>query len=537
MAAIVQGPSLSQAAPAEGLGPRLIVGLTGVLLAALIAGLNNRVPGLALPDLRGALGLAQDDASWLTTGYSAGELAVMPFATWFAVTCSLRRTLLACLTLNLVLAGALPLIQDLHLMVGLRALQGFASGALIPLLMMSALRFLPPQVRLHGLALFALTATFAPNVSLWVCTFALDHLQHWQWVYWHVIPPGVLALGLIWWGMPKAPALPQRWRQGNWLGMALGLPGLALLVVGLDQGVRLEWTQSPLVLSSLVIGSIFTVIFLISEWLHPAPFMRLQLLARRNLTIAFSVFVLLLIVTTGGVGLPTNLLGQVQGLRVEQVASLGLLVGLPQLLLGPAVALLLYRRWIDARVVMAAGLASIAFGCWLGAKVDSSWLTQEFYLPALFQMAGQPMAIVSLLFLATSVVQPAEGPFVAGIVNTLRALGTVLSTAFTAQGMQARSTFYSDMLLDHATQAFCGRAPDLTSLGTFAGAIAQQAAVLAASDLLRIFALIAICLGPMALCMRYIAPPARTARAPQPSAAGPNGPNAPHASGDQDEPR
>jgi DHA2 family multidrug resistance protein len=537
MAAVIQGASLAQTAQADRLGPKLIAGLTGVLLAALIAGLNNRVPSLALPDLRGALGFAQDDASWLTTAYSAGELAIMPFATWFAVTCSLRRTLLVCLGLSLALAGPMPYIHDLRLLMGLRALQGFTSGALIPLLMMSALRFLPTQVRLHGLALFALTATFAPNVSLWICTFALDHLQHWEWVYWHVIPPGLLALGLIWWGMPKAPGMTQRWTEGNWLGMALGLPGLALLVVGLDQGVRLQWTDSPLVLSALVTGSVLTALFLISEWRHPAPFMRLQLLERRNLAIAFSAFVLLLIVTTGGVGLPTNLLGQVQGLRVEQVASLGLLVGLPQLIIGPAVAVLLYRRWIDARVVMALGLTSIAYGCWLGAKVDSSWLTQEFYRPALFQMIGQPMAIVSLLFLATSVVQPAEGPFVAGIVNTLRSLGTVLSAALTAQGMQVRSTFHSDMLLDQATRSFCGGAPDFASLRTFAGAVAQQAAVLAASDLLRTFALIAICLGPLALCMRYIPAPTGAARAAPRPASDPQNPNIASASGDKDESR
>lgn len=72
-------------------GPRLAVGMLGVLLAAMVAGLNARVPALALPDTRGALGLGLDDASWLGTAYTAGELAVMPFATWFAVTLSLRR--------------------------------------------------------------------------------------------------------------------------------------------------------------------------------------------------------------------------------------------------------------------------------------------------------------------------------------------------------------------------------------------------------------------------------------------------------------
>src|SRR3546814_11555865 len=41
-------------------------------------------------------------------------------------------------------------------------------GTMIPVLMMAALKFLPPHIRLHGLALYALTATFAPNLSIWL---------------------------------------------------------------------------------------------------------------------------------------------------------------------------------------------------------------------------------------------------------------------------------------------------------------------------------------------------------------------------------
>lgn len=46
---------------------KAIAGLTGIFIATMMAGLNNRVGALALVDLRGALGLGLDDASWLTT--------------------------------------------------------------------------------------------------------------------------------------------------------------------------------------------------------------------------------------------------------------------------------------------------------------------------------------------------------------------------------------------------------------------------------------------------------------------------------------
>jgi len=128
---------------------RLACGLLGVLLAAIMAGLNNRVVSLGLPDIYGHFGWGQDQASWLNSAYAAGELAAMPFACWCAVTFSMRRYQLAMLSVVLLIALLLPLSQHLGLMLALRAIQGFCSGSQIPLLMMAALRFLPPPIRLQ----------------------------------------------------------------------------------------------------------------------------------------------------------------------------------------------------------------------------------------------------------------------------------------------------------------------------------------------------------------------------------------------------
>ena len=60
------------------------------------------------------------------------------------------------------------------------------------------------------------------------------------------------------------------------------------------------------------------------------------MLGRRNLGLGFGVFVLLLMVCATAVALPANLLGPLQGFRIEQSAPIGLMVGLPQLALGAA---------------------------------------------------------------------------------------------------------------------------------------------------------------------------------------------------------
>lgn len=514
-------PSAPAGPPPIPFNGRLACGLLGILIGAMVAGLNNRVPGLTLADIRGAQGWDADASSWLSTVYSAGELVAMPFASWFAITFSLRRFHMWMTAWVVILALVIPFVHSLPLLLVLRALQGVFSGTLIPLLMMAALRFLPTPIRLHGLALYAMTATFAPNVAVWLAAFCVDRLADWRWVYWSIIPLGLAAMALVFWGIPKMPLALPRARQANWLGMALGVCGLSLLVVAMDQGVRLEWLHSSVIRASLLGGVTLTALFLVSEWIHPAPFMKLQLLQRRNLGLGFTIFFCLLVTMSTGVALPTNTLAHLQTFRMAQLAPLGLAIGLPQLVLGPAVALLLYQRWVDARYLFSLGLVCIAVACWMAADITSEWMVSELVVAQVLQAMGQPMAVISLLFLATSVVQPMEGPSVAGTVNTLRALGTIFSGALVGQILTVRSTFHGDMLLDNAGEWLSTHAADTSAFSGLSSWVGEQASVLATADIYRLFAVIAVLLIPLVLSLKHIPAPLTqpVTPAPQPGAA------------------
>ncbi|MCP2072726.1 UNVERIFIED_ORG: DHA2 family multidrug resistance protein [Pseudomonas lini] len=495
-------------------GPRLAIGLFGVLIAAMLAGLNSRIPSLVLADLRGALGFSLDDASWLTTAYSAGELVAMPFATWFAVTFSIRRFHLTMLFSSLLLSLIMPYVHDLHLLLCLRFLHGMLGGALVPVLMMACLRFLPAPIRLYGLAIFALVATFSPNIALWLAAQWVDRLEDWRWVYWHVVPLGLVAAALVAWGIPEMPLALSRLTQANWFGMVLGIPGLMLLVIGVDQGVRLDWLQSPLIVAALVAGSVLTALFLASEWRHPEPFVRLQLLARRNIWLGFICFALLLMVMATGVTLPANLMANLQGFRMEQSESLGLSVGLPQLILGPGVALLLYRRWVDARHVFVVGLVCIAIANWLASDITDEWVVRQFLWTQVLHAVGQPLAIVPLLFLITSIVQPAEGPFVSGLVNILRVFSATLGSAVIGQLTAIRSRFHSDMLLDNAGQLLARLPSSDPGWESLNSVVAQQSNVLAAADIYRVFAIVSLLMIPLVLKLQHIPAPVLTPARP-----------------------
>jgi len=495
-------PAPSAAKPS----PRAVGALVGILLAAMISGLNNRVGALALADVRGVLGISLDDGSWIDTAYAAGELVVMPFAAWFAITLSVRRFQLWLLGTAALLAAILPFVHNLNLLVALRFFQGVAAGGLIPVLMMAALKFLPPSIRLHGLALYALTATFAPNLSIWLAGQWSDALSDWRWIYWQFIPVATLAGLLIAQGLPREPIQLGRFQDGNWWGMVFGIPGLILIAIVLTQGVRLDWFNSSLITQFLVFGIGFLVIYLLMEWFHPTPFVRLHLLGRRNLGVGFPLFTCILVVLLSGALLPALYLGSIQDYRPLQSAPVGLIVALPQLVLGSVVALLLYQKWVDARVVFALGVLTIALACFSGSYLTSDWNWKQFVLPQTLQAVGQPMVVVSILFLLTSVVHPSEGPSVSGMVNALRVFGTLIGSALIQQFVTVRSRFHSEMLLDHA--ALVGNSlpqqPDPSSL---MGIIGSQALVLATADTYRALGILAFLLAPVVFLTNYIPAP------------------------------
>ena len=282
---------------------RLALGLIGVLIAALTSGLNDRVTDIALADIRAAIGVSYDQGSWIVSSYQAAEVAAMMIAPWFAVTFSLRRFSLTVSTGFLLCGILLPLAPSPGSFIVLRVLQGLFGGALPPMLMTVALRFLPPPLKLYGLGGYALTATFGPNMAASLAAFWTDDVS-WMFVFWQVVPLMLIAMLLFGWGLPQDPLRLERFKQIDLFGMLTGCSGMALLVLALTQGERLDWFDSPLIAAMLLAALPLLLVFLINEWFHPLPLFRLQMLSRRNLTHGLLALATVLVVSLSGSALP-----------------------------------------------------------------------------------------------------------------------------------------------------------------------------------------------------------------------------------------
>lgn len=470
-------------------GPRIIIGLVGVLLAVLVSGLNEMVTKVALADIRGALAIGYDEGTWLVASYTATSVAAMAFAPWCSVTFSLRRFTLCAISVFTLLGVLCPFAPNYESLLVMRTLQGLAGGALPPMLMTVALRFLPANVKLYGLAGYALTATFGPGLGTPLAGLWTEYVG-WQWTFWQIVVPCLIAMAAVAYGLPQDPLRLERFKSFNWRGLLLGFAAICMLVIGILQGNRLDWFESSLICALLGGGLLLLVLFLINEWSQPIPFFKLQMLGIRNLSFALLTLAGVLVVLLAVVIIPSSYLAQVQGYRPLQTAPIMLLAALPQLIALPLVAALCNLRWVDCRWVLGIGLSMLALSCIGGSQLTSAWIRDDFYVLQWLQILGQPMAVLPLLMLSTGSITPMEGPFASAWFNTVKGLAAVIATGVIDALTTARLHFHSSMLVDNL-----GNSPLVDSASAnLAHRLHQQAVVLTSSDLYLCMAGVAVAL-------------------------------------------
>src|SRR5579864_961130 len=202
------------AAPEPKTDAKVWLAVIGSIIGAFIAVLNIQITNASLPDIQGAIGAGIDDGGWISTAYLVAEIVVIPLTGFLTPVFSLRRYLLANTVLFLVMSVACARASTLQQMIVLRALQGFFGGVLIPLAFTITLTMLPRSKQPTGLAMFALSATFAPAIGPTIGGY-LTETYGWQYTFYVNLAPGVLMLAMLWFSLDRSPMKLSLLRQGD----------------------------------------------------------------------------------------------------------------------------------------------------------------------------------------------------------------------------------------------------------------------------------------------------------------------------------
>jgi DHA2 family multidrug resistance protein len=412
-------------------------------LGAFMAVLNIQIVNASLANIQGAIGAGIDDGGWISTAYLIAEIVVIPLSAWFADVFSVRAYLLTTTILFLVFSVACAFATNLEQMIVLRAIQGFAGGALIPMAFTIIITLLPKPKQPIGLAMFALSATFAPAIGPTIGGYLTENWG-WEYIFYVNLVPGAPMLVMLWFSLDRAPMQLSLLRQGDWPGILTMAIGLAALQTVLEEGNKDDWFGSPLIVRLSIIAAIALSPFVVVELTSKGPLLNLRLLVRRNFGFGILANFLLGIALYGSVFILPLYLARIQGYNSEQIGFVLAWTGLPQLLLIPLVPRLMQQ--LDARIVIALGFALFAASNFLNVHMTLGTAADQLLWPNVIRAVGQALVFAPLSAVATAGIEPENAGSASALFNMTRNLGGAIGIAVLQTFQSKREQFHSNIL-------------------------------------------------------------------------------------------
>jgi MFS transporter, DHA2 family, multidrug resistance protein len=422
------------------------MGLLAVLLGTFISTLNTRLSNFGLADIRGAVHAGFDEGAWITTAQTVGQMLIAPVAMWVGSVYGPRRALMAAATAFAAISLIEPFSLNLRMLLTLQFAGGLATGFFVPLTLGFVLRNTPPKVWAYGIALYALNLEVSLNVSASLEGWYVENLS-WSWIFWQNVP---LALGMalcLRFGVRPEPVIVNRPRADVY-GLVSGGCGLALIYAALDQGNRLDWTNSGLVWALISAGIVLLIGFFVHEARTPNPAVSLKVVFAAPLPrlLVLVAFLRLTILSTA-YAIP-QFLGVVRGFRALQVGQTLLWIAVPQLVMCFMAGYLLRR--VDPRLVASAGFLCICFACLMVAHgLTPEWGTEQFTPSQLVQAVGQSLALSGTIFFAILHLRPQDALTFGTAIQMARLMGGEIGQSFIATLVRVRGQVASNLLGQH----------------------------------------------------------------------------------------
>jgi EmrB/QacA subfamily drug resistance transporter len=390
--------------------PQLIGTLTGLLLAALLAAIDQTIVGTAEPRIIASL-QGFDRYPWVATIYLLTSTVSVPIFASLSDRYGRKPFFMAGATLFVVasaLCGAagefrfLP-IDGMGQLIVFRGLQGVGGGMVVGILFTIVGDIFSPieRGRYQGLfaALWGIASIFGPTAGGWLT-------DHWSWraCFYVNLPFGLIAVAAIHFQFPHMKPRSVR-RALDWAGFATLIAWIVPLLLALTWAPQYGWgaprVEGLLVLSTMMLGALLYAESRAKEPIIPLEFFRQPVIAVCSL----AAFVL-------GVGmfgtiiyLPLFMQG-VLGVSATQSGNL-----LTPLLMGVVIASIVGGQTIsrtgEYKTVGVVGSVLVAIGMVLFARMDAT--TARLYVAVAMVIAGLGMGLLQPVYtLAVQNVAPRE---------------------------------------------------------------------------------------------------------------------------------
>ncbi|MGW5325102.1 MDR family MFS transporter [Streptomyces sp. NPDC004014] len=255
--------------------------LLALMIAMMLAMLDNMIVGTAMPTIVGELG-GLEHLSWVVTGYTLATAAATPIWGKLGDMFGRKATFLSSIVIFLIGSALSGMAQDMGQLIGFRAVQGLGAGGLMVGVMAIIGDLIPPRERGKYQGMMAGVMALAMIGGPLVGGTITDNWG-WRWSFYINLPLGAVALALV----SAVLHLPKKRSKAgiDYLGVVLLTVGItSIVLVTTWGGTEYAWTSAR-IMELIGIGVAALVGFVFWQTRAAEPVLPLHIFRSGNFTL------------------------------------------------------------------------------------------------------------------------------------------------------------------------------------------------------------------------------------------------------------
>jgi DHA2 family multidrug resistance protein len=189
--------------------------IVAVVLTAVLEVLDSTIVNVALPHMKAAFGITNDQTVWILTSYIVASVVVMPLTGFFVKRFGRRRLITTAILGFMTFSALCGLSQSVEMIVICRLGQGLFGAFLIPLSQSILFDSFPREKRGQAMALFGLGVVVAPVFGPTLGALLTEYFS-WRAVFYVNLPIAAFALLMMTGELKKTRCARFRWTGSGW---------------------------------------------------------------------------------------------------------------------------------------------------------------------------------------------------------------------------------------------------------------------------------------------------------------------------------
>jgi EmrB/QacA subfamily drug resistance transporter len=264
------------------LSPRqILIVLPGLMMALLLAMLDQLIVGTALPRIVGDLG-GVSHLSWVVTAYTLASTVTTPFYGKLGDMYGRKKFFVAAIVIFLVGSALSGQAHSMAELIIFRAIQGIGAGGLMVSAIATLGEIVSPRERGkymgYMMVIMMLATIGGPLLGGWI-TQAFS----WRWIFYINLPLGGAALIYLF-ATLKLPKRRVEHRIDYLGGILLGIVATAIILIATWGGTQYAWGSTQ-VIGLAAITVVALAAFLVTEARAEEPMLPLHVFRNRNFSV------------------------------------------------------------------------------------------------------------------------------------------------------------------------------------------------------------------------------------------------------------